>query len=218
MDEYLYIIHSKINLNRNRSRLTTTAIKLSDKLEHGIEFSCQMCGDCCRGFNEGEVYIYQSDIFRLAKFFNLKRKSELKEFAKKHFKIIGDSFYWKGSREKFGRLYKFDTIGFKFTGNDEHCEFLDNNNRCTIHEARPFQCRAFPFWKMMVTSSKNLLDYAEKCKGLQTLKGKFYPCEEILNWAEEEYEIEKIYFLEMKKNNFNIFKIYPFLPKSMLKL
>lgn len=176
-----------------------------------------MCGDCCRGFDEGEVYMYQEDIARMVKFFNLKNKVALKEFAKKHFKIIQDSFYWKEPKEKIGRDYTFKTLGLKFTGNDEHCEFLDKNNKCTIHDARPFQCRAFPFWKMMVISNKNFLNYAEKCKGLQTLKGKFYSPEEILNWAEREYEIEKNYFLALKKNKFNIFKMYPFLSKSIFK-
>jgi len=33
--------------------LTSSDIKA---LENDIEFSCQMCGSCFRGFNEGEVY------------------------------------------------------------------------------------------------------------------------------------------------------------------
>jgi hypothetical protein len=72
---------------------------------------------------------------------------------------------------------------------------------------------------MMVTikGKITLEDYAKKCDGLRLMKGKFYPPEEILKWAKEEYEIEKAYFLEMKKNSFDISKVYPFLPKAMLK-
>ena len=70
---------------------------------------------------------------------------------------------------------------------------------------------------MMISSKKNFDNYTKKCKGLQILKGKFYTREEILKWAKDEYEIEKKYFLEMKKHNFNILKLYPFLSKKMLE-
>ena len=54
--------------------LTSTEIKISRDLENGIEFSCQMCGKCCRGFDEGEVYLYKEDILRLTEFLNIKGK------------------------------------------------------------------------------------------------------------------------------------------------
>ena len=198
--------------------MTTKEIRLAKNLKNGIEFSCQMCGGCCRGFREGEVYLYMEDIVKLADHLGLKGKTGLREFAKKYIKIIPDSFFWREPEEEKGRTYKYKTLGFKFTGTDECCHFL-NGNLCTVHEARPFQCRCFPWWQMMITSKGklNLEDYAKKCDGLRFLKGKFYTPEEILKWATEEYEIEKAYFLEMKKNNFDIFKVYPFLPKEMVK-
>ena len=195
--------------------LTTTEIKISKKLENGIFFSCEMCGACCRGFQEGEVYLYKEDIIRLARFLKYHGKSGLKKFAGKHIKIIDEKFYWKEPGAKRGRNYSFKTLGFKFTGDDEHCYFLDINNRCTVHEARPFQCRCFPWWQIMVSNRKNFLNYSKKCLGLRALKGKFYSREEILKWAIKEYEIEKEFFLEMKKNDFNIFKVYKFLPKNI---
>ena len=88
---------------------------------------------------------------------------------------------------------------------------------CSVHEHRPFQCRSFPFWQMMVSNQKNFENYTKKCKGLQILNGKYYSREEILDWAKREFEIEKNYFLEMKKHNFDILKVYPFLPKEMLQ-
>ncbi|MFW9999341.1 MAG: YkgJ family cysteine cluster protein [Candidatus Hodarchaeota archaeon] len=196
--------------------MTSTEIKISRTLENGIEFSCQMCGKCCTGFNEGEVYLYKEDIIRLANFINLKGKSGLREFAKKYLKIINDSFSWKEPDAERAKTYRFKTLGFKFTGEDERCHFL-KENKCTVHIARPFQCRSFPFWQMMVSSKKNFENYTKKCKGLQVLTGKFYPKEEILDWAKKEYEIEKKYFLQMKKHKFNIMKVYPFIPKEMLQ-
>jgi Fe-S-cluster containining protein len=179
-----------------------------------------MCGDCCRGFNEGEVYLYKEDILRLAIFLNIEDEDGLKKFAKKYVKVLNDSFFWKEPGANRGKTYKFKTLGFAFTGTDEHCHFLDEENRCTVHENRPFQCRCFPFWKMMVTSRINVIEYAKKCPGLQaSLKGegKYYERQEIQKWAKEEYEMEKKYFLELKENNFDILKIYPFLPKEKLK-
>ena len=208
--------------------MTTGEIKLSKILENGKEFSCKMCGTCCRGLHEGEVYLYRDDIVRLAKHLKLKGKLGLITFARKYVKIIGEIFYWKEPGAKRGRNYKFKTLSFKFTGDDDHCYFLDNNNVCTVHKARPFQCRCFPWWRMMVNSSsgwKNLIVYSKKCPGLRdslrdslSNKGKFYSRDEILKWAKREYEIEKKFFLEMKKNNFDIYRVYEFLPKNEEKI
>ena len=201
--------------NRISIKLTTSDIKVSKTLENGIEFSCQMCGSCCTGFQEGEVYLYQDDIDRLSNFLNISSKSELKKFAKKYIRIINDTFFWKEPGDERGKTYKFKTLGFRFTGNDEHCHFL-KDNKCTVHENRPFQCSCFPFWQMLVTSRKNFINYAKKCPGLKVLKGKHYSKEEILDWANKEYEMEKKYFFEMRRNDYNIFKVYPFLSKDML--
>jgi len=118
------------------------------------------------------------------------------------------------------KTYKYKTLGFAFTGDDEHCHFLDGKNSCTVHNSRPFQCRCFPFWKMMVTSRKNVMEYSKKCPGLQASfkgHGKYYNPHEIQEWAKAEYEMEKKYFLEMKEKDFDILKVYPFLPEEMLK-
>ncbi len=183
--------------------------------EHGVNFSCQMCGDCCRGFDEGEVFLYRNDIYRLAKFLNLTGNNGLRKFAKRYLKVIENTFFWKEDNAERGKTFRFNTLAFSFTGEDEHCHFLVNS-RCTVHQARPFQCRCFPFWKMMVSSRKNVINYSKKCKGLRLLQGHYYSRREILSWANEEYRIEKEYFIEMRKNDFNILKVYPFLTEDMI--
>ena len=70
---------------------------------------------------------------------------------------------------------------------------------------------------MMVSSRKNFINYSKKCPGLRELKGNYYSKNNILEWAKAEYSIEKEYFLKMKKNNFDILKVYPFLPKELLE-
>ncbi|MFW9822672.1 MAG: YkgJ family cysteine cluster protein [Candidatus Thorarchaeota archaeon] len=200
--------------------MSSEEIKISKFLENGIEFSCQMCGDCCRGFNEGEVYLYMDDILRLAKMLKMNDEKGLRKFANEYVKVINDSFYWKELGATRGKTYKFKTLGFAFAGDDEHCHFLDENNRCTVHKHRPFQCRCFPFWKMMVTSRKNVIEYSKKCPGLKASlkgKGKYYNLQEIRKWAKAEYQMEQKYFLKMKENNFDILKVYPFLPREKLQ-
>jgi Fe-S-cluster containining protein len=178
-----------------------------------------MCGKCCRGFDEGEVYIYEDDIIRLTKFLNLKNKFSLKKFARKYLKLVDKAFFWRESGASRGKKYKFKTLGFKFTDDDEHCEFLGDDNKCTVHKARPFQCIAFPVgWNMLMNSINNFKDYSKKCPGLRNSlknRGKYYSRKEIIKLASQEYEMEKIFFLKMKKHNFDIFKVYKFLPKDI---
>ena len=100
-----------------------------------------MCGDCCRGFNEGEVYLYKDDILRLAKHLKLSGMAGLREFVKKYAKVIKDSFFWKPSEAQRGKTYRFKTLGFRFTGDDEHCHFLKdkrilNNHKENLNKAK----------------------------------------------------------------------------------
>jgi Fe-S-cluster containining protein len=195
-------------------------VKVSRAFENGIEFSCQMCGGCCSGFEEGEVYLYLEDIEKLIKFLKLKRTNAKRNFAKKYLKMVDETFSWNESGETKKKKYTYPVLGFKFIGDDEHCEFLGEDNLCTVHEGRPYQCICFPFWQMMVSSKINVREYAKKCPGLKrSLKneGKFYSREEIQKFAQKEYEMEKEYFLRMKANDFDILKVYPFLPKEMVE-
>ena len=193
-------------------------VQLAKEFENGVYFSCEMCGSCCRGFKEGEVYLYPDDITKLAKHLKIKGTSELRQFARKYLKVVDDSFFWKKPGAGRGKTYRFKSLGLKFTGDDEKCHFLVDN-KCTIHEARPFQCSAFPIgWNMLINSVKNFKDYSKKCPALQNSlekNGNFYSREEIIKWANDEYEMEKNYFLIMKKHDFNIFKVYKFLPKDI---
>jgi len=177
-----------------------------------------MCGGCCRGLDEGEVYIYRDDVINLAKFLDYKGKAGLKKFCQKFVKIIDEKFYWKEPGADRGKTYKYKTLAFRFSGKDGHCYFLEDN-KCTVHKARAFQCRSFPIgWNMLINSLKNFKDYSKKCRALQMSlenQGKFYSKAEILRWARKEYELEKDFFLEMKKNNFDIFRVYKFLPKDI---
>lgn len=203
--------------------MTSTNINLTKFFKDGIHFACQKCGQCCRGFNSGEVFLYKEDIIRLVNFMNqeLDQDITLTSFCEKYVKLIGTSFYWKPKGASRGRNYSFKTLGFRFVGEDEHCPLLSEENLCTVHKARPFQCRAYPIgWNMLITSVRNFRKYTRECPGLEkSLKneGNYYTSEEITQWAHREYKIEKNFFLKMKEHDFDIFKVFPFLPKDLCK-
>jgi Fe-S-cluster containining protein len=199
--------------------LASIDIKIIKNLQNGLTFSCKMCGNCCRGHDEGEVYLYEDDIKRLASHLHYNGKIGLAKFCSNYLKVVDESFFWKAPGAQRGKTYRFKTLAFKFIGDDEHCQFL-KDNKCSVHEYRPFQCQCFPFWKMMVESQKNLVSYAKKCPGLKDSfdhKGSFYDKDEILEWARKEQEIELNYFLKIKICKFDISRVYPFLSKELMQ-
>jgi len=88
----------------------------------GIRFKCQGEGKCCvtRG-RYGYVYLSFSDRRRLAAHFRMSTTAFTAAFTKK---VDG--------------LYEL-----RYTGRD--CPFL-RDYRCAVYEARPWQCRTWPFW------------------------------------------------------------------------
>jgi Fe-S-cluster containining protein len=44
------------------------------------------------------------------------------------------------------------------------------NDGCTVYQARPQQCRTFPFWKSLVKSSSSWKDAGTCCPGINTGK------------------------------------------------
>jgi len=49
---------------------------------------------------------------------------------------------------------------------DYACIFFDENlKRCSIYEARPNQCRTFPFWEQFKCSAKE--EVAKECPGIR---------------------------------------------------
>jgi len=104
----------------------------SDILE---AFECTGCGDCCRW--SGSVLLTDSDIARIANHLGF---PEL-EFIDRHTRLAPNRIQLALLDQK-----------------DDSCAFLENN-RCSIYEARPRQCRTFPYaWSV-----------PEGCPALDTL-------------------------------------------------
>jgi uncharacterized protein len=90
----------------------------------GLRFSCTGCGECCRARNgkPSWVYVTLDERRRLAAHLKLRTSD-------------------------FTRRYCEKPGGFWHLRNPtSDCLFLDGA-RCTVYDARPGQCRTFPFWR-----------------------------------------------------------------------
>jgi len=111
----------------------------------GLKFECTECGKCCtRRGKYAHVYVTDEDVRGMAELRGLSVRS-------------------------FRRRFTFtDELGWTQIRFDEHvCPFLDvTTNRCTVYEARPVQCRTFPFWDEMVDEHGWTESARTLCEGL----------------------------------------------------
>ncbi len=121
--------------------------------ENGIRFECQETGRCCmsRG-SYGYVYLTLEDRRRLAAHLKLRTS-------------------------QFTRRFCDQTQGFYHLKNPKgDCRFLEGT-RCGIYEARPTQCRTWPFWPENMNSKTWNQEIAAYCPGVG--RGRLYTREEI---------------------------------------
>ena len=120
---------------------------------NGLRFSCQRCGRCCR-IPDGIVYLTENDV----------------QIAAEHLKISRDEFL----RRYTHREHKHRVLN-EFSNGD--CIFFREGRGCIIYDARPEQCRTFPFWKQNLRSKEAWESVSEECSGIG--KGEFYSFERI---------------------------------------
>ncbi len=105
-----------------------------------LRFECQKdCNVCC--MRPGVVYFSEEDILAAANFLKMPQL----EFKTKYLDHVNDSW-------------------FVDVGNNP-CPFLKSNG-CSIHSAKPRQCRAYPFWRENLLSKKHWKVTGEVCPGI----------------------------------------------------
>ena len=120
----------------------------------GIRFSCTGSGKCCTIHGDyAYVFVTRSEEKAIAEH----RKLTLKQLRSKH--------TYRPSGQP--RSLRFP---------DGRCTFV-KNNQCTIYEARPQQCRTWPFWKENLDPETWVTDVAAFCPGIG--QGRLYTKEEI---------------------------------------
>ncbi|MDX1501528.1 MAG: YkgJ family cysteine cluster protein [Thermoanaerobaculia bacterium] len=119
----------------------------------GLRFRCTACGDCCRG--EGYVWVGRREAERLAEHLDLERD----EFGRRYLRRVQ------------GRLSLTEKAGGE-------CVFWREGAGCTVYEARPDQCRTFPFWRSSLASPESWSETARRCEGIG--EGRVYEEREIV--------------------------------------
>lgn len=104
----------------------------------GLQFECTLCGNCCTG-PEGVVLFTPDEGEAMARTLGL----PLEEFLGRYSRKLGRERSLTERKTEFG--------------ND--CVFLDRTTVpgkavCGLYEARPAQCRTWPFWEGNLRSRK----------------------------------------------------------------
>ena len=121
----------------------------------GLRFECTGCGDCCTGA-PGYVWVNKEEIQRLAEQVG---EENLERFEKMYVRQVGIR---KSLKE--------------YSNGD--CFFFDNQTRkCKVYNARPRQCRTWPFWDSNVRDEQAWRETCQACPG--SGKGKLYQLVEI---------------------------------------
>ncbi len=110
--------------------------------DEGLKFKCTGCGKCCTG-SPGYVFLSKPDLEKLAEHFHLSEE----EFLKKYARYVDEQYALLDRKETYD------------------CIFL-KDKRCTVYEARPTQCRTFPWWIQNLREPKDWEEAEQRCEGI----------------------------------------------------
>ena len=128
---------------------------------HGLHFTCTGCGACCTG--SGRVWLGEAELRALAERLEL----DVNDFVRDYIERVDGRW---ALREDPAR---------------GDCCFL-NEGRCEIYEARPRQCRTFPWWPTTLESPERWRDTRRVCEGIDHPDAPLIPLTEITRSLTEE--------------------------------
>jgi len=108
----------------------------------GLKFTCSQCGDCCTGA-PGHVWVNNEEIATLAEHEGLEVEAFEEQFVRR-----------VGARKSL----------IEFPNGD--CVFFDGQTRkCTVYDARPRQCRTWPFGDSNLKTPEDWKHTCSVCPG-----------------------------------------------------
>ena len=138
----------------------------------GLRFTCRQCGNCCSG-DRGYVWVRGREIAKLVEILGISRKELIENYCRK----VGQRLALKEVRNP--RHGGFDCVFLKEVpealpsdGSVVHAKRI-----CTVYEARPLQCRTWPFWEGNLINPKAWARASRKCMGMD--RGEFFDREAI---------------------------------------
>ena len=120
----------------------------------GLKFTCTGCGACCTG--TGRVWLNEGEIRQMA--------AQLGQAVDK---FVGD---YIERREGRWALQEDSKTG--------DCVFL-NEGRCGVYQARPRQCRTFPWWPSTLKDKAAWAETKRVCEGVDHPEAPLIPLKEI---------------------------------------
>lgn len=140
---------------------------MSDRLSQ-LCFQCTECGDCCR--RKGEVRFDDATLMAMAEHLELDINA---------FRVAKDVFYQDGHPEPWW----FDI------GENDACPLLVGDT-CSVHPARPRQCRTYPFWPETTRNAQSWERERDHCPGIGL--GEPWPRQEVVRRVELEDAAERL--------------------------
>jgi Fe-S-cluster containining protein len=132
----------------------------------GVKFECQGSGNCCLSRGEyGFVFLTRDDRKRMSE----SLKMSLRDFTRKYCDKTQGFYHLKESPER------------------PECLFLEGK-RCGIYQARPTQCRTWPFWPEVMNAKTWNKEVKGFCPGVG--KGRVWSPEEIKKLLAEQKHSE----------------------------
>jgi Fe-S-cluster containining protein len=117
------------------------AVTYNEVVAEALRFECQSgCTACCE--QKGFVYLSDDDILRAAAYLRMTPA----EFERK--------YVYRTARRARLRVPAAANCHFLFEGG------------CSIHAAKPTQCRVFPFWPELLESRREWRKTARYCPGI----------------------------------------------------
>lgn len=109
------------------------------------ETVCAQCeGNCCIG-ESGYIWITKNECIKLAEHLGI----SLEELGQTYLLKVG---------------YKYSLREKQLSPENYACVFFDlEKKQCSVYEARPNQCRTFPFWEYFL---KNIEEVKKECPAI----------------------------------------------------
>jgi Fe-S-cluster containining protein len=133
-----------------------------ETLKRDLRFECQKCGYCCR-HEPGYVFLTASDLKKLTGFLGMRPDEFLAS---------------KCRRIEFPTGAKWSLL--EKDNND--CVFWESGG-CSVYEARPLQCRTYPFWSSVIRNEQSWEEESRSCPGIN--KGPLISSDKYRKYSQE---------------------------------